>query len=170
MNRHETEKLPAIQVSFIQNLVSPLFQACAEAGIIPGIVETVAQNSTTPLPTESTPIDKDKLRKRRKLSGQNSLESEKSLGSENEEDDLSDNIFSISSDDESFDEDNVPNEAGELPVRKVFSVILTNLQINYEGWRRELPEEESSSSKQDSVEPKDEEEEKADEKPKKEKP
>ena len=48
MDRKHQEKLPAIQLSFIQHLVSPLYQSCAEAGIIPGITE----NSTTP-PNES---------------------------------------------------------------------------------------------------------------------
>ena len=171
MNRHETEKLPAIQVSFIQNLVSPLFQACAEAGIIPGIVETIGQGSTTLLPTESTPNSPEKKRKGEKIDQQSSFDSEKGLDSENEDDDMSDNIFSASSEDDSFDEENMPNEAGEMiPVRKVFSVILTNLQINYEGWRRQLPEEEGSPSKPDSKEPKGKEEEKPDKKAKKEKP
>ncbi len=40
MDRNHPEKLPAIQLSFIQHLVSPLFQAAATAGIIPGILET----------------------------------------------------------------------------------------------------------------------------------
>ena len=39
MDRKHPEKLPAIQVSFIQNLVSPLFKACADARILPGILE-----------------------------------------------------------------------------------------------------------------------------------
>lgn len=42
MDRKSPEKLPAIQLSFIQHLVSPLFQAAATAGIIPGILETTA--------------------------------------------------------------------------------------------------------------------------------
>lgn len=51
MDRKHPEKLPAIQLSFIQHLVSPLFQACAEAGIIPGILEPVVpptRGSTSP--------------------------------------------------------------------------------------------------------------------------
>ena len=48
MDRKHQEKLPAIQLSFIQHLVSPLYQSCAEAGIIPGLME----GSTTP-PSES---------------------------------------------------------------------------------------------------------------------
>lgn len=44
MDRKHQEKLPAIQLSFIQHLVSPMYQSCAEAGIIPGIMES----STTP--------------------------------------------------------------------------------------------------------------------------
>ena len=41
MDRNEPDKLPTIQISFIQHLVSPLFTACAEAGIIPADVESV---------------------------------------------------------------------------------------------------------------------------------
>ena len=48
MDRKHQEKLPAIQLSFIQHLVSPLYHSCAEAGIIPGIME----NSNSP-PSES---------------------------------------------------------------------------------------------------------------------
>ena len=51
MDRKHPEKLPAIQLSFIQHLVSPLFQACAEAGIIPGILETATgseRDNTSP--------------------------------------------------------------------------------------------------------------------------
>ena len=40
MDRKHQEKLPAIQLSFIQHLVSPMYQSCAEAGIIPGIMES----------------------------------------------------------------------------------------------------------------------------------
>ncbi len=43
MDRNHPEKLPAIQLSFIQHLVSPLFQGAAAAGIIPGILETTAK-------------------------------------------------------------------------------------------------------------------------------
>ena len=55
MDRRHPEKLPAIQLSFIQNLVSPLFQACAEAGIIPGILEAGSDKdgaSRTASPTD----------------------------------------------------------------------------------------------------------------------
>lgn len=48
MNRNQPEKLPAIQVSFIQHLVYPLFTACAEAGIIPGILESEPARTSTP--------------------------------------------------------------------------------------------------------------------------
>ena len=50
MDRNNPEKLPTIQLSFIQNLVSPLFHACAEAGIIPGILELVRTVSQSPTP------------------------------------------------------------------------------------------------------------------------
>ena len=56
MDRNTPEKLPAIQLSFIQNLVSPLFHASAEAGIIPGIIETTRPPSTSSAP--STPVSK----------------------------------------------------------------------------------------------------------------
>ena len=56
MDRNTPEKLPAIQLSFIQNLVSPLFHASAEAGIIPGIIETTRPPSTSSVP--STPVSK----------------------------------------------------------------------------------------------------------------
>ena len=36
LERENPEQLPKVQLSFIQNLVSPLFQVCAEAGLIPG--------------------------------------------------------------------------------------------------------------------------------------
>lgn len=36
LERNNPEQLPKVQLSFIQNLVSPLFQVCAEAGLIPG--------------------------------------------------------------------------------------------------------------------------------------
>lgn len=94
MDRHETEKLPAIQVSFIQNLVAPLFRACAEVGIIPGEVEPVEEGS-----------------------------------------------------DDVLDEDSIPDEAALIrPTKKIFSVILNNLQMNYEAWKDELPREPNDTS------------------------
>ena len=104
MHRHETEKLPAIQVSFIQNLVAPLFRACAEIGIIPGVAEPVVSTS-----------------KGEGLSDED-LESDSVL----EEDD-----------------DSIPDEADALirPAKKIFSIILTNLQMNFEAWNSELPKE-----------------------------
>ena len=53
MDRRHPEKLPAIQLSFIQHLVSPLFQACAKAGIIPGILENVAPDTGGNSPTQT---------------------------------------------------------------------------------------------------------------------
>lgn len=101
MHRHETEKLPAIQVSFIQNLVAPLFRACAEIGIIPGEAEPVVSTS-----------------KGEGLSDED-LESD-----------------SVS------DDDSIPDEAALIrPAKKIFSIILTNLQANFESWKDELPKE-----------------------------
>ena len=50
MDRKHQEKLPAIQLSFIQHLVSPLYHSCAEAGIIPGIMESSNTPSESPVP------------------------------------------------------------------------------------------------------------------------
>ena len=50
MDRKHQEKLPAIQLSFIQHLVSPLYHLCAEAGIIPGIMEASSTPSESPVP------------------------------------------------------------------------------------------------------------------------
>ena len=36
LQRDQPDKLPKVQLSFVQNLVSPLFQVCAQAHIIPG--------------------------------------------------------------------------------------------------------------------------------------
>lgn len=101
MDRHETEKLPAIQVSFIQNLVAPLFRACAEIGIIPGVVEPV-----------SSGLSEDEINS-----------------------------------DDVIDEDSIPEEAALIrPTKKIFSVILNNLQMNYEAWKEELPKESNDTS------------------------
>lgn len=95
MDRHEKEKLPAIQVSFIQNLVAPLFRACAEVGIIPGVVEPIGGE----------------------------------VGSDGE----------VVSEE---DEDSIPDEAALIrPTKKIYSIILTNLQMNFESWKDELPKE-----------------------------
>ena len=50
MDRKHQEKLPAIQLSFIQHLVSPLYHSCAEAGVIPGIMEASSTPSESPVP------------------------------------------------------------------------------------------------------------------------
>ena len=50
MDRKHQEKLPAIQLSFIQHLVSPLYHSCAEAGIIPGIMEASSTPGESPVP------------------------------------------------------------------------------------------------------------------------
>lgn len=53
LERDHPEQLPKVQLSFIQNLVSPLFQVCAEAGLIPGqLSEEVDVRDTNPA-TES---------------------------------------------------------------------------------------------------------------------
>ena len=110
MHRDEKEKLPAIQVSFIQNLVAPLFRACAEVGIIPGVVESMHSTGSK---------------------------------EEKEEEGLTD--IEISSDDvmeDDDDEDSIPDEAALIrPTKKIFSIILTNLQTNFESWKDELPKE-----------------------------
>ncbi len=98
MDRQQKDKLPAIQVSFIQNLVAPLFRACAEVGIIPGVAETTSRGEG--LPDEEIEPDEE-------------------------------------------DDDSIPDEAGALirPTKKIYSIILTNLQMNYESWKDELPKE-----------------------------
>ena len=57
MDRNHPEKLPAIQLSFIQNLVSPLFHAAAEARIIPGITEAATPVQPTISISEPTASD-----------------------------------------------------------------------------------------------------------------
>ena len=57
MDRNHPEKLPAIQLSFIQNLVSPLFHAAAEARIIPGITEATTPVQPTISISEPTASD-----------------------------------------------------------------------------------------------------------------
>lgn len=98
MSRNEKEKLPAVQVSFIQNLVAPLFHASAEAGVIPGIIE------------DTHKVDKDNL------------------------EDLSD------ADDAVIDIDSIDEASTDLSSRKVVSIILTNLEMNFEAWKSELPQ------------------------------
>ena len=46
--------------------------------------------------------------------------------------------------DETF---SVNTEAGQEPEAKFMSIILTNLQVNYEGWKAELPKEEDEEEK-----------------------
>lgn len=109
MNRSEKEKLPAIQVSFIQNLVSPLFHACAEGGLIPGIIE-------------------------------NSAEEEKEMGPS---DDDADSLDSASL---------VEEPLSPVP-RKIISIILTNLEMNYQAWKSEIPAPLPSEEKTTPTEP-----------------
>ena len=106
MDRNEPDKLPTIQISFIQHLVSPLFTACAEAGIIPADVESVQAEK------EGEEGDKE--------------QSDTSLTKP-----LSDEEDSMGDDDVMEDE---LTEADIQPVRKVVSIILTNLQMNFDSW------------------------------------
>lgn len=101
MSRSDEDKLPSIQVSFIQNLVSPLFHTCAEAGLIPGIIESSNQPPTP---------------------------------SHNSED-----LFT-----EDDDDDSIPDEAPSPVSRKIVSIILTNLEMNFEAWQNQviIPEQE----------------------------
>lgn len=132
MNRRTTEKLPAVQLSFIQNLVSPLFHACAEAGIIPGILDTdplALSRSSTPLPEgvkegEAQGEDEDTRTK-------NQLEHESSFEIE--------------------DEACMIGKVSE-PAQKFMSIIITNLQVNYEGWQAELPHEEEETKERGQTE------------------
>ncbi len=70
MDRNHPEKLPAIQLSFIQHLVSPLFQACAEAGIIPGIVETLSPRDSSTPGLEEGEMMEEREREQRKSEGE----------------------------------------------------------------------------------------------------
>lgn len=115
MSRKDEEKLPAIQVSFIQNLVSPLFHACGEAGLIPGIFEDIDQpapptsSTTPPLTNSATPSTND----------------------------------TPPPPAEDTDDESIPDEALVPTVhRKIVSIILTNLQMNFEAWQSEIPKEE----------------------------
>ena len=107
MDRNEPDKLPTIQISFIQHLVSPLFTACAEAGIIPADVEE----------DEKEGGDKE--------------QTNGSLTKTLSEDD---DTMSMGDDDVMEDE---LTEASVQPVRKVISIILTNLQMNFDSWHAE---------------------------------
>ena len=117
MHRNEKEKLPAIQVSFIQNLVSPLFHACAEAGLIPGIID----NGTT----------------------NGGGEGEKEGGSDDDSDSL---------DSASLVEDSLPLSSSPI-TRKIISIILTNLEMNYQAWKSEIPLPPPSEEKTTPTEP-----------------
>ena len=115
MDRHQPEKLPAIQISFIQHLVSPLFHACAEAGIIPGVVESYT-------------------------SAEQQLKKEESVEEEERDEEMATSSDAKIETDEETDEDAIADMLDEAhPVRKVISIILTNLQVNYDGWESELP-------------------------------
>ena len=63
LERNNPEQLPKVQLSFIQNLVSPLFQVCAEAGLIPGQlsdeVDVRDAAETKPSKTDSEYSDSD---------------------------------------------------------------------------------------------------------------
>ena len=111
MDRNEPDKLPTIQISFIQHLVSPLFHACAEAGIIPGEIEDSEQEEKA-----DTGKDKDDLDGG--LSMATLVPDSRGLT----EDDVMEDML---------DEAHVP------PVRKVVSIILSNLQMNFESWQDE---------------------------------
>ena len=110
MDRNEPDKLPTIQISFIQHLVSPLFHACAEAGIIPGEIEDSEQ--------EKVDTGKDEADLDGGLSMATLVPDSRGLT----EDDVMEDML---------DEAHVP------PVRKVVSIILSNLQMNFESWQDE---------------------------------
>ena len=48
LQRDQPDKLPKVQLSFVQNLVSPLFQVCAQAHIIPGEMVPLEVGGDTP--------------------------------------------------------------------------------------------------------------------------
>ena len=109
MNRNEKHKLPAVQVSFIQNLVSPLFQASAKGGVIPGIIE------------------------------------HDNNGQQQQKDPFED----LSDVDDHVLEENMDEAVSELPTHKFVSIILTNLEMNFEAWKSELPQPEETPSVDD---------------------
>ena len=121
MNRCEPEKLPAIQISFIQHLVSPLFHACAEAGIIPGVVESFTFTEKE-LKKDESVEEEEKEGERDQL--QMPVPSDSKLEAEEDDDPMMD-----------------ISDLEAQSVRKVFSIILTNLQVNFKGWQSELPPE-----------------------------
>ena len=126
MDRNHPEKLPAIQLSFIQHLVSPLFQGCAEAGIIPGILVPA---DTSDFPTSSTPLPEPGKE------GEAGESESKTVASVVDDLDVGDDAFALDTKQESTS-------------HKFMSLILTNLHINYEGWRAELPKEEDEEKKE----------------------
>nr|BAA34309.1 EFPDE3 [Ephydatia fluviatilis] len=121
LDRKHPEKLPAVQLSFIQNLVSPLFHACAEAGVIPGVLEDNDIRSATPV-----------------------IDASKTEGM---------TTPSVTSDETRFSDTTARPETNEdednisivIPTKKFMSVILSNLQMNYEAWQAELPPPEMPS-------------------------
>lgn len=122
MDRKSPEKLPAIQLSFIQHLVSPLFQSSAEAGIIPGILVP------TDTPTPSPPLPE--------------------LGKEGMAGESESKTMAVVEDDLDIGDDAfVMDTKSVVKPHKFMSLILTNLHVNYEGWRAELPKEEEDEEK-----------------------
>lgn len=134
LQRDQPEKLPKVQLSFVQNLVFPLFQVCAQAGIIPGEL-TVEESATPPLDTPNErkwssgavprepseqrqslgAIPRDTPGERRWSSGAVPLEK----------------LEPMTVDSSSEDED-------ASPQRRFTSVILDNLQANIDMWQSAL--------------------------------
>jgi len=62
------------------------------------------------------------------------------------------NILYILGAEEDVNEESMETEAAEVTEPKFMSIILTNLQVNFEGWKAELPEEEESAAKSERAE------------------
>ena len=121
LDRKHPEKLPAVQLSFIQNLVSPLFHACAEAGLIPGVLEDNDTPAATPL-TDSSKTE--------------GVTTPTVASDEPRSGDTGGDRAIAGSSITNEDEDGI---SVVVPTNKFVSVVLFNLQMNYEAWQAELP-------------------------------
>ena len=133
MDRNHPEKLPAIQLSFIQHLVSPLFHSCAEAGIIPGMLDAPNSRSPTPVPLGGGGGGGEKTEGEPTSLGVTVPDDNASDVSDLEDDVIGEDEMMSSA---------MAESSESLSSHKFVSVILNNLKINYEGWQAELPPEE----------------------------
>ena len=135
MDRKHPEKLPAIQLSFIQHLVSPLFHAAAEAAIIPGILEELESGATTP-PSSHPALLSEPAEGKNTSGTESDADSQTPAQTPAETAPAAAAAATAAAKEELLDydieDDAFALQEKEQPAKKFISVILNNLRINYE--------------------------------------